>query len=93
MGKDIFRAFLKVWAVRLVNRRAEVKEEPDGILETLDEGGANEAIDSVIPIRNAEIQGQDVNVSRVNGYTGNALHIGWWRRLDQSRSKQYRLPG
>ena len=55
----------------------------------LDEDSGQQAIDSVIPIRNAEIQGQDVNVSRVSGYTGNALTLDGgddWINLDPNSS-------
>ena len=55
----------------------------------LDEDSGHQAIDSVIPIRNAEIVGQDVNVSRVSGYSGNALKLDGgddWINLDPNNA-------
>ena len=55
----------------------------------LDEDSGNQVIDSVIPIRDGEIQGQDANSSRAIGYSRNALQLDGgddWINLDPFNS-------
>ncbi|MDA0343881.1 MAG: hypothetical protein O3B07_06795, partial [Verrucomicrobia bacterium] len=64
----------------------EIKEDLLALWR-LDEDSGNVAIDSVVPLRNAQINGQDANQTRTQGHSGNALKFDGgddWMNLDSN---------
>ena len=62
----------------------EIKEDLLALWR-LDEDSGNLALDSVVPLRNATINGQDANQTRTQGHSGNALKFDGgddWMNLD-----------
>ena len=83
--KYFFRAYAQVRMVR--TGRLENPRSKKNILAfwRLDEPSGNIATDSVIPLRDARIQGKEDNATRMAGYSGNGLTLDGandWLNLD-----------